>query len=102
LEPIKPVSAYLIASGHFMSGASALVLGEVLKILIVERVFHVGRPKLMKIQAFAWTYHFVVGWLAWLQALPPWQVVKRRFRDWGRWMRKLNHDARAKEERRLK
>jgi hypothetical protein len=102
LEPIKPVSAYLIASGHFMSGASALVLGEVLKILIVERVFHVGRPKLMKIQAFAWTYHFVVGWLAWLQALPPWQVVKRRFRDWGRWMRKLNHDTRAKEERRLK
>jgi hypothetical protein len=87
LEPIKPVSAYLIASGHFISGASALVLGEVLKVLIVERVFHVGRPKLMKIQAFAWTYHFVVRWFTWLQALPPWQVVKRRFRGWVRWMR---------------
>jgi hypothetical protein len=95
LEPIKPGSAYLIASGHFVSGVLTLVLGEVLKILIVERVFHVGRPKLMRIEAFAWTYHFVVGWLTWLQALPPWQVVKRRFRALVRWMRKLNREAGA-------
>ena len=60
LEPVKPVSAYLIASGHFVSGAVALVLGEILKILIVERVFHIGRPKLMTIKAFAWTYDVVV------------------------------------------
>ncbi len=101
LEPVKPVSAYLIASGHFVSGVVALVLGEVLKILIVERVFHIGRPKLMTIKAFAWTYDVVVGWLTWLQALLPWQVVRRRFRDMVRWMRKLHRDARAQEERRL-
>jgi hypothetical protein len=100
LEPVKPVSAYLIASGHFASGVSALILGEVLKISIVERVFHIGRPKLMTIKAFAWTYDVVVGWLTWLQALPPWQVVRRRFRDMVRWMRKLNRNARAQEERR--
>jgi hypothetical protein len=100
LEPVKPLSAYLIVSGHFVIGVLALVLGEVLKILIVERVFHIGRLKLMKIKAFAWTYDFVVGWLTWLQALPPWQVVRRRFRDWVRWMRKLNRNARAQEERR--
>jgi hypothetical protein len=97
LEPVKPVSAYLIASGHFMSGSLALVLAEVLKILIVERVFHVGRPKLMTIKAFAWTYDFVAGWLTWLQALPPWQLVSRRFRDLVRWMRKLKRDARHKQ-----
>ena len=94
LEPVKPVGAYLIASGHFVSGSSALVLAEVLKILIVERVFHVGRPKLMTIKAFAWTYDHVVGWLTWLQALPPWQLVSRSFRDLVRWMRKLKRDAR--------
>jgi hypothetical protein len=101
LEPVKPVSAYLIASGHFVSGVSALVFGEVLKILIVERVFHIGRPKLMRIKAFAWTYDLVVRWLTWLQALPPWQVVRRRFRDFVRWMRKLNRNTRAQEGRRL-
>jgi hypothetical protein len=101
LEPIKPLSAYLIVSGHFASGALALVLGEVLKILIVERVFHIGRPKLMRIRAFAWTYDFVVSWLTWLQALPPWQIVRYRFRGMVRWIRKLNRDARAQEGRRL-
>jgi hypothetical protein len=101
LEPIKPVGAYLIASGNFVSGVLALVLGEVLKILIAERVFHAGRPKLMRIKAFVWTYHFVVGWLTWLQALPPWQAVRRRFRDLVRWMRKLSRNAQAQERRRL-
>jgi len=88
LEPVKPVSAYLIASGHFVSGILALVLAEVLKILIVERVFHIGRPKLMTIPAFARTYGFVVGWLTWLEALPPWQAVKRSFADLKSWVRK--------------
>jgi hypothetical protein len=95
LEPVKPFSAYLIASGHFVSGSLALLLGEVLKILIVERVFQIGRPKLMRIKAFAWTYDVVVGWLAWLQALPPWQAVRRGFRDLVHWMKKLKRDARA-------
>jgi hypothetical protein len=88
LEPVKPVSAYLIASGHFVSGILALVLAEVLKILIVERVFHIGRPKLMTIPVFARTYGFVVGWLTWLEALPPWQAVKRSLADLKSWMRK--------------
>ena len=101
LEPVKPVSAYLIASGHFVSGVLALVLGEVLKILIVERVFRIGRPKLMTIQAFAKTYDFVIGWLTWLQALPPWQAVKRGFADFKSWMRKLKRgDGRPTRRRR--
>jgi hypothetical protein len=92
LEPVKPVSAYLIASGHFVSGVVSLVLGEVLKILIVERIFQIGRPKLMTIKPFAWTYEFVVGWLTWFQTLPPWLAVKRSFADLVRWLRRLKRD----------
>ena len=29
---------------------------EVLKITIVERIFHIGRDKLMTVNAFAWAY----------------------------------------------
>ena len=94
LEPVKPVTAYLIASEHFVSGVSALVLGEVLKILIVERIFHIGRPKLMTIKPFAWTYDFVVGWLTWLQALPPWQAVKRSSAHLVHWLRRLKRGGR--------
>lgn len=94
LEPAKPLGAYLIASEHFASGSLVLVLGEVLKLLIVERVFQIGRPKLMTIKWFAWTHDFVVGWLSWLQALPPWQAVRHSFRDLVQRMRKLIRAAR--------
>jgi hypothetical protein len=79
----------LIATGHFVTGVVLLVCGELLKIAIVERIFHIARPQLMTISAFAWTYNFVVGWLMWLQALPPRQAIKRRVADLKYWMRKF-------------
>jgi len=91
LEPTKPLSAYLIASKHFPAGITVLVLGEVLKISIVERIFHIGRDKLMTIRAFAWAYNFIIGWLSWLENLPPWLAVKRTFDDFKRWARALRH-----------
>jgi hypothetical protein len=96
LEPIKPFSAYLIGSGHFIFGVLVLILGEILKITVVERIFHIGRDKLMTIKAFAWIYNFVSGWLTWIQALPPWQAVKHNFDDFIHWVHKLNHDGRAR------
>jgi hypothetical protein len=99
LEPVKPFSAYRVTSGHLVFGMLVLVLGEVLKITIVERIFHIGRDKLMTIKAFAWAYNFVSGWLAWVQSLPPWQATKHNFADFIHWMHKLKHDGRAREFR---
>ena len=96
LEPLKPLSAYIIALGHIKFGLAVLILGEVLKITIVERIFHIGRDKLMMIKAFAWIYNFGSEWLTWLQASPPWQSVKRYFDDFIHWAHKLNHDGRAR------
>jgi low affinity Fe/Cu permease len=96
LEPVKPLSAYLVASGQFKLGMLVLVVGEILKITIVERIFHIGRDKLLRIKAFALVYNFVWGWLTWIQALPSWQAVKHSFAGFIHWARKLNHDARAR------
>jgi hypothetical protein len=96
LEPVKPFSAYLIASGHFINGMVVLVLGEVLKIIIVERIFYIGRDKLMTIKVFAWAYNFVSAWLSWVQALPSWQAVKRSFDDFIHWAHKLKHGGRVR------
>jgi hypothetical protein len=90
LEPVKPLSAYLIASGHFTNGMLVLAVGEVLKITLVERIFYIGRDKLMTIKAFAWAYSFVLGWLTWAQALPPWQAVKRRVTYFILWAQNQN------------
>jgi hypothetical protein len=99
LEPVKPLSAYLVASGQFKFGMFVLVVGEILKITIVERIFHIGRDKLLTIKAFAFVYDFVWGWLTWIQTLQSWQAVKGSFDGFIHWARKLNRDARARSLR---
>jgi hypothetical protein len=99
LEPVKPASAYLVASGQVELGMFVLVVGEILKITIVERIFHIGREKLLTIKAFALVYNFVRGWLSWMQALPSWKAVKDNLERFTHWARKLNHDARARNFR---
>ncbi len=106
LEPVKPVAAVLAAKGHYARSIALLVVGEILKVTIVERLFHVGRPKLMAIRAFAWTYNYVMAWYAWFEALPPWQAVLRNVRAikaqartvWQRvrtWFRRVSQSTRS-------
>jgi len=56
LEPVKPVAAYLAATGQMVSSVLTLIVGELLKLVLVERLFSLTRDKLMKIPAFAWAY----------------------------------------------
>jgi hypothetical protein len=56
LEPVKPVAAYLAATGQIISSVLTLIVGELLKLVLIERLFSLTRDKLMKIAAFAWTY----------------------------------------------
>jgi hypothetical protein len=80
LEPVKPLGTYLIATGHFRNGVAVIVIGEILKVVVVERLFQINREKLLSIPAFAWVYYLVIGWLDWLKQLPAWQALERRFR----------------------
>jgi hypothetical protein len=108
LEPVKPLAAYLAARGHYTRSVVVLVIGELLKVTIVERLFHAGRPKLMTIPAFAWTYNYLMGWYAWFEALPAWQAVRRYMRaieaqvrsTWVRvraWFRLMSQARRRRE-----
>jgi hypothetical protein len=56
LEPVKPAAAYLVGTGHFAMGMIVLVVGEILKLVLVERLFSVSRDKLMSIPVFASAY----------------------------------------------
>ena len=76
-EPVKPVGFFLLGTGRFVPGMLVLVIGEILKIVIVERLFHIAQPKLMSIRAFAVVYTWIMGWIDWLKALPPWQLAMR-------------------------
>jgi hypothetical protein len=77
LEPVKPVSAYLAATGHVALGFAVLAVGEILKLVLLERLFSISRNKLMSIYAFAWAYDKYQAGKAWLEATEAWQLVRR-------------------------
>ena len=76
LEPIKPIAAYLAATGQFLSGALAFIFGELLKLVLVERLFSLTREKLMKIPAFARLYGWYSQAIAWLKATEAWRTLE--------------------------
>jgi hypothetical protein len=90
LEPIKPVAAYLAATGQFLGSAVTLITGELLKLVLLERLFSLTRDKLMKIPAFAWCYAKIRAAKAWLEATEAWRTIqslKRSARDYVRHMK---------------
>jgi hypothetical protein len=76
LEPVKPAAAYLAASGQMVSSVVTLIVGELLKLVLVERLFSLTRDKLMKIPAFAWGYTKFSDAKTWLKNTEAWQAVR--------------------------
>jgi hypothetical protein len=87
LEPIKPLAAYLAGTGHMMRGLVLLTIGEILKLVLVERLFSMSRDKLLSIPAFAWIYGKYSLAKAWLTSLEAWQLAMR----WSRLARLTFH-----------
>ena len=77
LEPVKPMAAYLVGTGHVATGLICLIVSEILKLVLVERLFSVSRNKLMSIPAFAWAYRQYRQVRDWVEATDAWQVVRR-------------------------
>jgi hypothetical protein len=77
LEPAKPCAAYFAATGHLIIGLSVLAVGEILKLVIIERLFSVSRDKLLSIPAFAWVYGQYRQIMNCLEATAAWQAVRR-------------------------
>jgi len=81
LEPVKPLSLYLISTGRQFGGVLFLIVGEAIKILVLERIFRITRPKLMSFRAFAWVYNRIIRLFAYLQSLSMWKSAHRWFEE---------------------
>jgi hypothetical protein len=81
LEPVKPIAAYLAATGQFVSGAVTFIFGELLKLVLVERLFSLTREKLMRIPAFARLYESYSKAIAWLKGTEAWRAVQSLIRS---------------------
>jgi hypothetical protein len=93
LEPVKPVAAYLAASGQMMSSIVTLIVGELLKLVLVARLFSLTRDKLMKIPAFAWAYTKFREAKAWLKSTDAWQAVCAIGRSARRYLTEMKKSA---------
>ncbi len=65
LEPFKLGGLWLMATGHFRVGVITLALAHLLSIVVVERLFHATRDKLLTIPWFAWTHGRVMALYDW-------------------------------------
>jgi hypothetical protein len=77
LEPVKPLAAWLTATGHIMSGLTVLLVGELLKLILIERLFCISHDKLMSIAAFAWCYDKYRQARVWFESFRAWQLARR-------------------------
>ena len=76
LEPVKFLAAYLAATGHVTTAILALCVGELLKLVLIERLFDLTRDRLMRIPAFAWTYGQYRCARDWIARSEAWQAVR--------------------------
>lgn len=89
LEPAKPLSAYLIATGHFFAGAVVFIAAEVLKLTVVDRLFQLNKKKLLSIAAFAWAYGYWRRMIDVLESTKAWQASRRMVIGAGVWIREF-------------
>jgi hypothetical protein len=59
-----------------VSSVVTLIVGELLKLVLVERLFSLTRDKLMKIPAFVWAYTKFREAKACLEASEAWQAIR--------------------------
>ena len=103
LEPVKPVAAYLMATGHLASGLGSLVGAEILKLTVVERLFQLNRSKLLSIRAFAWGYGYWKQMVDWVQSTKAWRAIlllKARYVETLRGFRQRKAWSKVDEPRR--
>ena len=79
LEPVKPVAFYLTAKGHVLSGGAVLILGEIIKVTLVEQVIEITKPTLMSFRWFAWAYGQWEAVIDRLLSIEAWQAIRRQF-----------------------
>jgi hypothetical protein len=81
LEPVKYVAAYMLATGRLTGAVTTFIAGELLKLVLIERLFDLTRDKLMTIPAFAWAYDHYLQARTWFVQLEAVRVLRTMSRS---------------------
>lgn len=78
-EPAKIFAIYLISSGHIITGLALLTAAYLVSVLVVDRIFHAGKAKLLSIPWFArlwtWISTYKDKFLTWIKSTTAWKRV---------------------------
>jgi hypothetical protein len=89
LEPVKFAAAYIAATGSVIVALVTFLIGELLKLVLIERLFDLTREKLLRISAFAWSYHQYMRMRTWIVQSEAWRAIRslgqhllKRIKSW--------------------
>jgi len=89
IEPLKTVSVYVMATGHFAFGVIAFIVLQFLTVGVVGVIFDLTRARLLTVPWFAWAYDKVMIFHNFAQRLvaPYKEAAKREWRAFRQWAR---------------
>jgi hypothetical protein len=89
IEPLKTVSVYVMATGHFVFGVIAFIILQFLTVGVVGVIFDLTRARLLTVPWFAWAYDKVMIFHDFAHRLvaPYKEAAKREFRAFRQWLR---------------
>jgi hypothetical protein len=95
VELIKPVTLWIAATGHPVTGLTAYVIAQFGGVGVVAAMFDLTRDKLMEMRSFVWCYDKVMAFHDFAHHLlaPYKEAVLRELRAWRQ--RKRDFRARA-------
>ncbi|HEX7895913.1 MAG TPA: hypothetical protein VF447_17065 [Terriglobales bacterium] len=79
-EPLKIYALFVIARGHVISGLVIIALAYLISFLLVERLFHAGRDKLLTYGWLRWTMDRVETVRNWISEIKKSAIAT--VRDW--------------------
>jgi hypothetical protein len=84
VEPLKLVAVAVAGKGHWITGTGMIIAAYAMSIFVVEKLFLIVKPQLLKLEWFAWAWaRFVVlrdrgvNWIT-PESKPPKQRTDRR------------------------
>ncbi len=78
-EFAKVFAIFWMSEGHFHTGMTIFISAYVVSIFVCERILHAGKPKLMTIPWFAWSYNWIMvikdHVFGWFRGTAVWRVA---------------------------
>ncbi|HEV3045259.1 MAG TPA: hypothetical protein VGY52_15460 [Roseiarcus sp.] len=94
IEPLKTVSVYVMATGHFAFGVVAFIVLQFLTVGVVGVIFDLTRARLLTVPWFAWVYEKVMIFHHFAdRLLAPYKEAAKR--EWGAFRQRVR-DYRAR------